>query len=132
MDAEVTIHALATCKAHPVVTWLSSSRDALLYVSCAEQYSDHKRGSLPALMLLDIQTAGVKLVERIKRDRFTVCTPIVVLGSREDAVMIRKCLEYGANSYIIKPITAAAYFQTIAAVGDYWLEFNAHDFNVAA
>lgn len=131
-DAEVTIHALGTCKAHPVVAWLSSSREALLYMARAKQYSDRKRGLSPALMLLNIQTAGVELVERIKRDPFTVCTPIAVLGSRDHTVMIQKCLELGANSYIIKPITAAAYFQVIAAVGDYWLEVNAHDFNVAA
>ena len=130
--AELTIHALGTCKARPVVTWLSSPRDAVLYIRRAKQYADRRHGLLPALVLFDIEIAGVETVERIKHDPVTVCTPIVILGSRDDAVMIQKCLELGANSYIIRPVTAAAYFQTIAGVGDYWLELNAHNFTAAA
>lgn len=125
-DAELTIHALKTCRAHPRVTWLSSADETLRYMIRSHGYPGREPDGLH-LVLLAVELPGIdsiSVLQRLKRDPFTVSTPIAMLSSCADAVMIRKCYQLGANSYIIKPISAAAYFQKIAAVAQYWLELN--------
>lgn len=127
-DAELTVHALNTCRAHPVVTWLSSQEEALLYMFRAGPYAGCKT-ALPKLVILNVEIPGIdgmRVLRQLKRDKRTACTPIAVLSSCDDAPIIRQCYELGANSYIVKPISAAAHFQKVAAAAQYWLELNAH------
>jgi DNA-binding NarL/FixJ family response regulator len=49
----------------------------------------------------------------------------VILSSRQDSTIVRRCFELGANSYLVKPVTAVDYFREIATVAQYWLTFNA-------
>lgn len=128
-DAELTVHALKTCRAHPRVTWLSTAEEALCYML----RSPDPEG--PHLVLLGFELPGIdsiSVLQRLKRDPLTVTTPVAMLSSCDDAAMIRKCYELGANSYIVKPISAAAYFQKIAAVAQYWLELNSRGTEPAA
>jgi CheY-like chemotaxis protein len=124
-DAELTVHALKTCRAHPRVTWLCTAEESLGYMSRAHRSAGHE-ADVPHLVLLGVELAGVDIsvLQRLRRDPLMVWTPIVVLSSCEDEVIIRKCYELGANSYIVRPMSAAALFQKIAAVAQYWLELN--------
>jgi two-component system, response regulator len=127
-DAELTIHALKIGDVTTRVTWLATAEEALFYMFRARQYANRELAT-PHLMLLDVHMpgiGGVGVLERLKHDPRTKHVPIVMLSSQQDRATIRRCYELGANSYLIKPVAAIDYFQTIAAVANYWLALNAH------
>ena len=125
-DAELTIHALKIGEVMPTAIWISSADDALLYLFRAKHYANRDPAS-PRLILLDLEMPGIGgmgVLERVKQASLTKCVPIVVLSSLQDDLIIRKCYELGANSYLVKPAAAIGYFQLIAAVANYWLMVN--------
>ena len=68
----------------------------------------HKDGTLPNLILLDINLpdiSGIDLLTRIKEDMPFCKIPVVILtGSNEDQD-IQKSYDLGASSYLVKPIS---------------------------
>jgi CheY-like chemotaxis protein len=129
-NAELTMHALKVNGVAPRITWLSDPEEALFYMFRTRNFAGREL-ALPRLVLLDIDMPGmgaIQVLERLKRDSRTKIVPIVMLGSRQDGTIVRRCFELGANSYLVRPVTAVDYFREIATVAQYWLTFNA-DFN---
>lgn len=125
-DAELTIHALKIGEVMPTAIWIASADEALHYMFRAKHYANRDPAS-PRLILLDLEMPGIGgmgVLERVKQASSTKCVPIVMLSSLQDDLIIRRCYELGANSYLVKPAAAIEYFQLIAAVANYWLLAN--------
>jgi CheY-like chemotaxis protein len=126
-NAELTMHALKVDGVSPRITWVCDPEEALFYMFRTQNFVGREL-ALPRLVLLDVDMpgmGGMQVLERLKRDPRTKIVPIVILSSRHDSTIVRRCFELGANSYLVKPITAVDYFREIATVAQYWLTFNA-------
>ena len=78
-------------------------------------------------MLLDLKLpklGGLEVLRRIKADEATRMIPVVVLSSSDDARDIQSCYEYGANSYVVKPVNFDEFIHTVSRTGEYWLTCN--------
>lgn len=81
----------------------------------------------PAVILLDInmpEIDGFEVLKRIKRKRSTKNIPVIMLSSSEEEQDVARSYEYGANSYVSKPLNFDEYEDTVKKVGRYWLELN--------
>ena len=81
----------------------------------------------PVLMLLDLKLprlSGLDVLARLRGDASTMMMPIIVLSSSSERADIAKSYEYGANSYLIKPLDFTDLEALVRNVAHYWLRHN--------
>jgi len=99
--------------------------EALDYVYRRGAYAAPDAATRPALILLDLNlpgTSGREVLETIKLDPELRSIPVVVLTTSRDPLDISRCYEFGANSYIQKPVDLAGFVTALERLSDYWFE----------
>jgi two-component system response regulator len=101
--------------------------EALEYLRREGRYADREPSDEPRLILLDVKLPlvdGPEVLRRIKNDPRTRHLPVVMLTTSTEDIDMRRCYEYGANSYIVKPVDLERFFRAVQDIGTYWLELN--------
>lgn len=78
---------------------------------------------IPCLIILDINMPkmnGIEFLKIIKSDPSFKIIPVVILTTSNDENDKQICYNYGAASYIVKPIDYNEFQQTIKTFNDYW------------
>jgi DNA-binding response OmpR family regulator len=63
-------------------------------------------GNVPDLIVTDLNTpklGGLELIKQIKASDFFNSIPIMVVSGEESSEMIVKCLDAGADDFVVKP-----------------------------
>ena len=126
-DEALTVRAL---KKSNVVNNLAIARDgveALDYLFSTGIYSGQHVGVLPSLVLLDLKLPkldGLEVLRRLRADERTKRLPVVVLTSSKEEQDLVKSYNYGANSYIRKPVDFNQFTEAVQQLGMYWLMLN--------
>lgn len=82
---------------------------------------------IPKLILLDInlpKVSGLEVLRVLKETEKTRQIPVVMLTSSNNDADINKAYEYGANSYLIKPVDFDQFIVLTKIVCDYWIQLN--------
>jgi len=77
--------------------------------------------------LLDLKLPrvnGLEVLRRIKREPRTRTIPVVVLTSSRESADLSRCYDLGANSYLVKPLDAEAFAESVGMLGSYWVGYN--------
>jgi CheY-like chemotaxis protein len=72
------------------------------------------------LILLDLNLpdmTGIEILERLKSNRHTRRSPVVVLTTTDDSREIQRCYDLGANVYITKPVNYEGFANAIRQLG---------------
>lgn len=83
---------------------------------------------LPRVMLLDLKLprrSGFEVLEWMKSNPPVRRVPVVVLTSSETSSDLARAYDLGANSYLVKPVSATALTEMVEQIGAYWLRLNA-------
>jgi DNA-binding response OmpR family regulator len=65
-----------------------------------------QNGNIPDLIITDLKTpeiGGLEFIKQIKASNFFQSIPVMVLSGEESSEMIVKCLDAGADDFIVKP-----------------------------
>lgn len=122
-DAELTIRALKKANVANGIKWVKDGEEALEYIFGDEE---NVKSSMK-LVLLDLKMPkinGIEVLKKLKSDPRTKFMPVVVLTSSEDEIDRLKAYEYGANSYIVKPVDFEKFFEAVQKIGLYWVLYN--------
>lgn len=98
---------------------------ALAFLSQTGNYSGRDSAPRPGLIVLDLNLPGIdgrEVLRRIKQDEDLRKIPVVVFTTSNNPKDIEDCYQYGANSYIVKPINFAQLKRGIQTLLDYWFE----------
>lgn len=82
------------------------------------------RETLPALLLLDLNTAGDdgrEALRDIRQDPSLRTLPLVVLSASANPRDLDHCYSLGANAYHVKPVDHAAHLLVLRQIFAYWL-----------
>jgi len=82
---------------------------------------------MPSVVLLDLKLPkvdGLEVLQRLRNDARTRLLPIVVLTSSDEEYDVARSYEYGANSYIRKPVDFVQFIEATKQLGLYWLVLN--------
>lgn len=126
-DAELTMRQLRKHNMANNLLHLKNGKEALDFLFGEGEYSGRDIGSIPKIVLLDIQMPkvnGIEVLQKIKEDERTRSTPVVMLTSSKESPDIRKCYALGANSYIVKPVNFEGFAEAIKNLGFYWILLN--------
>jgi response regulator RpfG family c-di-GMP phosphodiesterase len=81
------------------------------------------REPLPKVIILSLHSVpqnGCFVLQEVKDSDHFKHIPIVILGENTDNDMIKKCYEYGANTFVNKPFTHVDTDSKINSFLNYW------------
>jgi len=121
-DYEATHRSLRKNHFKNPVKWCKSGQDAKNFLYYEGEYSgkDHK---LPILILLDLNMPGLdgrQLLKLLKQDPQRRGIPTVILTTSNDPLDIDSCYDFGASTYIQKPVEFDGLIQAVKTIKDYW------------
>lgn len=122
-DIDLTKRAFEKNRIGNELIILEDGQEALDYLFNSENGLKNQ----PILILLDLKLPkidGIEVLRWIRSDSRTKRLPVVILTSSKEDEDIAACYDYGANSYIRKPIDFAQFAETIRTLGMYWLVLN--------
>jgi len=99
--------------------------DALDYLYQQGSYQDPQLSPRPSIILLDLNlpgTDGRDVIREVKQNQSLKTIPIVVLTTSSSPKDIKTCYEFGANSYLLKPMGLKQLKDAIAIFCQYWLQ----------
>jgi CheY-like chemotaxis protein len=124
-DYETTIRAFKESGLANPIMHCEDGDEALDFLYSRNEDSEFAKTMLPGLILLDLNlpgTDGREVLQKIKTDDRLKKIPVIVLTTSNDERDIERCYEYGANSYVPKPVDLDGFIKSIQRLKDYWFE----------
>ncbi len=122
MDIDLTLRAFARLKIPYQIQIARDGESALAFIE------NWDRGEIiPLMILLDLKLPkvdGLEVLKTLKLHQAYRKIPIVILTSSSDTGDISHAYEFGANSYIIKPVDFNRFMEVTAQINNYWCMLN--------
>ncbi len=124
-DVELTLRGLQENAIHNRVVVAKDGAEAVsLLVGSA---SGAPMAVLPAVVLLDLKLpklSGIEVLRRIRENARTRRLPVVVLTSSNEERDVVASYEFGANSFVRKPVDFDEFRRAARELSLYWLVLN--------
>ncbi len=127
LDVELTLDAFREAQLGDNLYVVRSGQEALNYLSGQEQYHDRQVYPMPDLVLLDLKLPGIdghEVLQRIKTTPHLKRLPVIILTSSQEHTDLIKSYDSGANSYLVKPLSAKGFLDVVQKIDQYWLTLN--------
>lgn len=108
-DVFLTKHALKEAGIGNPIHVVETGPDAIDYLAGEGRFSDRARHPLPGLVFLDLKLpmiSGHEVLGWIRGQRHLDSMVVVVLTSSDEPSDVRRSYSLGANSYLVKPLSA--------------------------
>jgi two-component system, response regulator len=86
-----------------------------------------ERKRMPELVLLDLKLPkvdGLAVLRRLRAEERTRRIPVVVLTSSNEERDIARSYDFGANSFVRKPVNFEEFAEVARQISQYWLVLN--------
>lgn len=126
-DTELTIRALIKNNITNQLIVLNDGAEALDFIFCRGKFEHREIVNHPKVVLLDLKLPklnGLEVLRAIKADERTRAIPVVMVTSSRQDPDIKTAYEYGANSYVVKPLDFNVFAEAMRQLGFYWLLIN--------
>jgi two-component system, response regulator len=126
-DTELTIRALNKHNISNQLIVLEDGAEALDFLFCKGKYADRVITKQPKVILLDLKLPkinGLEALKTIKMDKRTKMIPVVMVTSSKQNSDMKTAYEYGANSYVVKPVDFNQFVEAMSHLVLYWLLVN--------
>jgi len=127
VDVDLTLRALKKQKSNTMIVVARDGEQALEQMELWDQGAP-----VPLVILLDLKLPkvdGHQVLKTLKSHPVYKTIPIVVLTSSGDDRDISKAYEFGANSYIVKPVSFDKFIEVAAQIELYWTGLNKANIN---
>jgi CheY-like chemotaxis protein len=111
---------------------VEDGRLALDYLGGTGKFADRESYPMPAVVFLDLKLpllSGHDVLAWIRGRKELEALVVIVLTSSNEASDLSRSYALGANSYLVKPPTAAQLEELAKAFKWYWLEYHRFDDN---
>jgi CheY-like chemotaxis protein len=123
-DLDMTLRALRRGNLTNRIQIARDGAEALEFIFCTGPHAGRQVESTPKVILLDLKLPkidGFEVLRRLKTDPRTRSIPVVVLTSSQEQRDVVESYDLGVNSYIVKPVDFAGFFEAVQELGMYWL-----------
>ena len=126
-DEALTLRAFNKNRIGNKIFIVHDGAEALDFLFCTGIYADRDPREMIRVVLLDLnlpKVGGLEVLRRIRADKRTCTLPVVILTSSKEEKDLAEGYEYGANSYVRKPVDFNEFIEAIQHLGLYWLVLN--------
>ena len=126
-DEALTLRAFNKNRIGNKIFIVHDGAEALDFLFCTGIYADRDPREMIQVVLLDLnlpKVSGLEVLRRIRADKRTRTLPVVILTSSQEEKDLAEGYEYGANSYVRKPVDFNEFIEAIQHLGLYWLVLN--------
>ena len=127
LDVELTLDAFREANLGDRIFVVRNGKDALNYLLGREPFNDRQQYPMPNLVLLDLKMPGISghdVLHQIKSTPHLKRLPVIILTSSSEHTDLIKSYDNGANSYLVKPVSANGFLQVVDQINQYWLRLN--------
>jgi two-component system, response regulator len=125
-DEALTLRALKKSNIAADIVVVRDGVEALDYLFSTGSYAATAT-VLPQMILLDLKLPkldGLQVLKQVRADARTKRLPVVIFTSSNEEADLTNCYDFGANSYIRKPVAFEQYQEATSQVASYWLLLN--------
>ncbi len=126
-DEALTLRALKKNNILNEVVVAHDGVEALNYLFGSGMYTGRDISVMPQFILLDLKLPkvdGLEVLRRLRADNRTKFLPVVILTSSKEEQDLINGYNFGANSYIRKPVDFTQFMEAVRQLGLYWLVLN--------
>jgi two-component system, response regulator len=126
-DEELTTRALRQAKIANEIVVARDGSEAVEFLFGQGRHAGRDLSHMPAVILLDLKLpklSGLEVLQRLRADERTRLIPVVVLTSSSEEEDMLKSYQWGANSYVRKPVEFGDFANAVAQLGVYWMLLN--------
>jgi|SRR6266849_4685834 len=126
-DEELTKRALRQAKIANEIIVARDGGEAVDFLFGQGEHAGRDLSRMPAVILLDLKLpklSGLDVLKRLRADSRTKLIPTVILTSSSEEEDMLKSYEFGANSYVRKPVEFGAFANAVSQLGLYWMLLN--------
>jgi len=126
-DVELTLRALKKYHVKNQINVVRDGAEALDYLFATGAYADRDTTRMPTIVILDLKLPkvdGLEVLQRMRADERTKLVPVVILTSSKEEQDMVNSYEFGANSYVRKPVDFTQFVEAARQLSLYWLVIN--------
>jgi two-component system response regulator len=125
-DRMLTRDALEESRVLNELRFVEDGEELMEYLTRKGKYADIKDSPRPGLILLDLNMPkkdGREALKEIKSDPNLRRIPVVIMTTSKAEEDIFRSYDFGASSFITKPVTFDRLVELMRTLGEYWVEF---------
>ena len=126
-DELLALRALRKNGINEGISVVRDGAEALDFLFGRGDYAGRSTGSLPTVVLLDLNLPklnGLEVLKQLRSHEETRYLPVVILTTSKEEQDMISGYSFGANSFICKPVDYDQFFEAIEQLGRYWLLLN--------
>jgi two-component system response regulator len=127
LDAELTLRVLKKNNLANEIYVAEDGQKALDFIYCKGEFGSRQSLKPLKVIFLDLKLPkvnGLEVLKELKSNPLTKKLPVVILTSSKEDPDIEKAYEYGANSYVVKPVDFDDFVNALHNTGLFWLLVN--------
>ena len=125
-DRMLTRDALDESRVLNDLRFVEDGEELMDYLTRRGKYSNAADAPRPGLILLDLNMPkkdGREALKEIKSDPNLRRIPVVIMTTSKAEEDIFRSYDFGASSFITKPVTFDRLVELMRTLGEYWVEF---------
>jgi len=125
-DRMLTRDALEESRVLNELRFVEDGEELMEYLTRKGKYADIKDSPRPGLILLDLNMPkkdGREALKEIKSDPNLRRIPVVIMTTSKAEEDVFRSYDFGASSFITKPVTFDRLVELMRTLGEYWVEF---------
>ncbi|MDI1241336.1 MAG: response regulator [bacterium] len=125
-DRMLTRDALEESRVLNDLRFVEDGEELMEYLTRKGKYADPEDSPRPGLILLDLNMPkkdGREALKEIKADPNLRRIPVVVMTTSKAEEDVFGSYDFGASSFITKPVTFDRLVELMRTLGEYWVEF---------
>jgi CheY-like chemotaxis protein len=125
-DRMLTKDALQESRVLNELRFVEDGEELMEYLTRKGKYENSDDSPRPGLILLDLNMPkkdGREALKEIKSDPNLRRIPVVIMTTSKAEEDIFRSYDFGASSFITKPVTFDRLVELMRTLGEYWVEF---------
>jgi two-component system response regulator len=125
-DRMLTRDALEESRVLNELRFVEDGEELMEYLTRKGKYANPDDSPRPGLILLDLNMPkkdGREALKEIKSDPNLRRIPVVIMTTSKAEEDIFRSYDFGASSFITKPVTFDRLVELMRTLGEYWVEF---------